>query len=149
MSPFPLVLKWYFSLFYRFLSEKVEIFFWESKLFKLKLCQVRNLKNSFQANLRSKVNALSIRKCCFSLFWRFLSDKNETIFWKSKAKPWNLLNQKFVITFPGGQKIISQALSVSGSWLALGNQSFSVRVRMLAMCRGEFSAVIARLMSMK
>ena len=31
--------------------------------------------------------------------------------------------------------------------LALGNQRFPVRVRLLAMCRGELSAVIARLMS--
>ena len=30
--------------------------------------------------------------------------------------------------------------------LALGNQRFPVRVRLLAMCRGKLSAVIARLM---
>ena len=31
--------------------------------------------------------------------------------------------------------------------IVLGNQRFPVRVRLLAMCRGELSAVIARLMS--
>ena len=31
--------------------------------------------------------------------------------------------------------------------LAFGNQRFPVRVRLLAMCRGELSVVIARLMS--
>ena len=36
---------------------------------------------------------------------------------------------------------------LSGQRLALGNQKFPVGSRLLAMCRGEFSAVIARLMS--
>ena len=36
---------------------------------------------------------------------------------------------------------------ISSFRLALGNQRFPVRVRLLAMCRGELSAVIARLMS--
>ena len=38
-------------------------------------------------------------------------------------------------------------LQLCGLRLALGNQKFPVRVRLLAMCRGELSAVIARLMS--
>ena len=36
-------------------------------------------------------------------------------FGKARQSLENLLNQKFVIKLPGGQKIISQALSVSGS----------------------------------
>ena len=35
----------------------------------------------------------------------------------------------------------------SGQRIVLGNQRFPVRVRLLAMCRGELSAVLARLMS--
>ena len=41
-------------------------------------------------------------------------------------------------------KLITQ---LSGQRLALGNQRFSVRVWLLTMCRGDFSAVTAWLMS--
>ena len=40
-----------------------------------------------------------------------------------------------------------QGTQLDGQRLALGNQRFLVRVRLPTMCRGELSAVIARLMS--
>ena len=43
--------------------------------------------------------------------------------------------------------IILRALSLLVSDLVLGNQRFLVRVQLLAMCRGEHSAVITRLIS--
>ena len=39
-----------------------------------------------------------------------------------------------------------QKINLSGWRLALGNQRFLVRVRLLAMCKGELTAIIARLM---
>ena len=42
---------------------------------------------------------------------------------------------------------IFKGAQLSGQRLALGNQRFPVRVRLLTMCRGELPAAIARLMS--
>ena len=53
------------------------------------------LENGFEVTLSSKANILSLWKEHFSVFWKFLSDYVETIFWKSEAKRWTLLKPKF------------------------------------------------------
>ena len=53
------------------------------------------LENSFVATLSSKTNVLSIWKGYFSDFCKFLSDKFETIFWKSEGKRSNIFKSKF------------------------------------------------------
>ena len=53
------------------------------------------LENSFGATVSSKTNVLSIWKGYFSDFCKFLSDKFETIFWKSEANRSKLFKSKF------------------------------------------------------
>ena len=53
------------------------------------------LKNGFETILSSKMNVESVWKGHFSVFWKFLSDKVETIFWKSEAQRWKLFKSKF------------------------------------------------------
>ena len=54
------------------------------KYLNLKLVIGSILENGFEATLRSKMNGLSIWKSDFALFFKFISDKIETVFWKSK-----------------------------------------------------------------
>ena len=53
------------------------------------------LGNSFQATLSSKTNVLIVWKGHFSVFWKFLNDKVEIIFWENKAKHQKLFKLKF------------------------------------------------------
>ena len=43
------------------------------------------LENSFEATLSSKPNVLSVWKEYFSVFYKYLSDEVETIFWEGEA----------------------------------------------------------------
>ena len=53
------------------------------------------LENCFGAAVSSKTNVLSIWKGYFSDFCKFLSDKFETIFWKSEGKCSKIFESKF------------------------------------------------------
>ena len=44
------------------------------------------LEHGFEASLSSKTNALSVWKEHFPVFWKFLSDEVETVFWEREAK---------------------------------------------------------------
>ena len=50
------------------------------------------LENGLEGVLSPKANVLSVWKEHFSNFWKFLSDKVETIFWESEAKRSKLFN---------------------------------------------------------
>ena len=53
-----------------------------------------------------------------------------------------------LVTMRGRSVVVSVlGMELSGKWIALRNKRFPVRLRLLAMCRGELPAVIARLMS--
>ena len=54
-----------------------------------------SLENGFEANLSSKTSVLSVWKGFFSGFWKFLSEKVETVFWESEAKRSKLSKWKF------------------------------------------------------
>ena len=43
------------------------------------------LENSFEATLSSKANILSVSKGHFSVFCKFSSHEDETVFWERKA----------------------------------------------------------------
>ena len=80
------VLKEHFSVFCKFLSDGVETSFCESeakrsKLFKSKFGHKNLLKNGLEATWISKMNVVTVLKCIFSVFCKFLSDVLETIFW--------------------------------------------------------------------
>ena len=53
------------------------------------------LETTFEATLSSKENVLSVWKRQFSDFYKFLSDKIETIFWEREAKHSKLFKSKF------------------------------------------------------
>ena len=53
------------------------------------------LENGFEATLSSKANVVSVWKGHFSVFWKFLSDEVETVFWESEAMRPNLFKSKF------------------------------------------------------
>ena len=53
------------------------------------------LENCFGAAVSSKTNVLGIWKGYFSDFCKFLSDKFETIFWKSEGKCSKIFESKF------------------------------------------------------
>ena len=53
------------------------------------------LENRFAATFRSKTNVLSVWKGNFSVFYKFLSNEVETIFWESEAKHSKLFESKF------------------------------------------------------
>ena len=55
------------------------------------------LENDFETILSSKMSFVSVWKDHFLAFWKFLSGKVETIFWKSYAKRSKLLNQNLVV----------------------------------------------------
>ena len=72
------------------------------------------------------------------------SDGNFKIVSLSRELPWKM---KIIIHKKQRKSFgIIKGAQLSGLRLALGNQRFPVRVRLLAMCRGELSAVIAQLM---
>ena len=94
------VWKGHFSVFSRFLSNKIKTIFWgseakRSKLFKSKLVIGNFLGNGFEAILRSKTNVLSVWKRHFSVFWKFLINEVKTIFWESEGKRSKLFKSKF------------------------------------------------------
>ena len=85
------VWKWYFSLFWNFLSNEVESVFWESeakrsKLFQSKFRHRNFLRKWFRRILELKNEFFAIWKGHFSVFCRFFSDEIETIFWESEAR---------------------------------------------------------------
>ena len=92
--------KRHFSLFCKFLSEKVETIFWEVRQdlqnnLNQNLAIGSFLENGFEATLSSKTNVVSVWKEHFSVFCKFLSDEVETIFWESEAKRSELFKSKF------------------------------------------------------
>ena len=92
--------KTHFSLFCKFLSEKVETILWEVRQslqnnLNQNLVIGSFLENGFEATLSSKTNVLSVWKVHFSVFSKFLSDEVETIFWESEAKHSKLFKSKF------------------------------------------------------
>ena len=85
------VWKGYFSVFCRFLSDKVETILWESEA-KLQNYLNHNsvvgslLENGFEATLSLKTNVSRVWKEHASLFCKFLSDEVETVFKESGRK---------------------------------------------------------------
>ena len=72
---------------------------------------------------------------CPVAFWRILFFRK--ILYKLSSKH---LRQRLKADFEGGY--------LNGEWLVLGNQRFPLRVvRLLSICRGELSTIIARVMS--
>ena len=53
------------------------------------------LENGFEATLSSKTNVVSVSKGRFSIFLKLLSDKVETILWKSEPEHSKLFKSKF------------------------------------------------------
>ena len=53
------------------------------------------LENCFGATLSSKTSVVSVWKSHFSFFWKFLSNKVETVFWESEAKRSKLFKSNF------------------------------------------------------
>ena len=94
------VWKKHFAVFCKFLSDEVETVLRKSeakysKLLNQNLGIGRFLENGFEATLSWKTNIASVWKEHFSVFWRFLSDEVETIFWESEAMRPNLFKSKF------------------------------------------------------
>ena len=84
-------IKWYFSDFLQFFSEKVETIFWESeakhqKLFK-SIGHRKLFRKRFLRYLELKNECSECLKRAFSVFCKSLSVEVETIFWESQAKP--------------------------------------------------------------
>ena len=74
----------------------------------------RFLQNGFEAMLSSKTSVVIVWKGHFLVFWRFLSDEVETIFWKIKRKRSKLFQSKF-----GHKKLLRKCL---WSYLQLKNE---------------------------
>ena len=53
------------------------------------------LENDFEAILSSEITFVSVWKEHFSVLWKFLSDKVETIFWERQGKRSRLFKSKF------------------------------------------------------
>ena len=60
------------------------------------LVTVNFLENGFETTFSSKANVLSIWKEHFSIFYKFLRDEVETIFWGNEANCSKLSKSKFV-----------------------------------------------------
>ena len=93
------VWKRHFSVFRKFLSDKVATVSWESKteplrLSNLKVGHRKLFRKWFWSDLRSKTNVLSIWKAKFLVFCKFLIDEVEINLWESEA---NYLNLDLVI----------------------------------------------------
>ena len=73
----------------------------------------RFLQNGFEAMLSSKTSVVIVWKGHFLVFWRFLSDEVETIFWEIKRKRSKLFQWKF-----GHKKLLRKCL---WSYLQLKN----------------------------
>ena len=63
------------------------------------------LENGFERILASKTSFVSVWKGHFLVFWRFLSDEVETIFWEIKRKRSKLFQSKF-----GHKKLLRKCL---------------------------------------
>ena len=63
------------------------------------------LENDFERILASKASFVSVWKGHFLVFWRFLSDEVETIFWEIKRKRSKLFQSKF-----GHKKLLRKCL---------------------------------------
>ena len=72
------------------------------------------LENGFERILASKTSFVGVWKGHFLVFWRFLSDEVETIFWKTKRKRSKLFQSKF-----GHKKLLRKCL---WSYLQLKNE---------------------------
>ena len=84
------VCKGHFSDFCTFLSDEVETVFWESKadpskLFKFKVGHRKLLENCFEPNVPS------VWKWYFSVFWKFLSDEVETVYWEKEDRSFKII----------------------------------------------------------
>ena len=73
----------------------------------------RFLQNGFEAMLSSKTSVVIVWKGHFLVFWRFLRDEVETIFWEIKRKRSKLFQWKF-----GHKKLLRKCL---WSYLQLKN----------------------------
>ena len=65
----------------------------------------RFLQNGFEAIFSSKTSVVIVWKGHFLVFWRFLSDEVETIFWEIKRKRSKLFQSKF-----GHKKLLRKCL---------------------------------------
>ena len=72
------------------------------------------VENGFEAMLSSKTSVVIVWKGHFLVFWRFLSDEVETIFWEIKRKRSKLFQWKF-----GHKKLLRKCL---WSYLQLKNE---------------------------
>ena len=82
--------KWYFYFFTNVWVAKLKPFSGKARqniqsYVEPKLVIASTLENSFEATLRAKTNVLSIWKQHFSLLYKFVSCKVETVLWKSEA----------------------------------------------------------------
>ena len=86
--------KWHFSFFF------LEFFYWrnwnhwqrKTKSWKLCKSKVGNRKH-FRKSYWIYLNVMSVGKWRFSVSWKFLSDRFETVFWESKGE-WSKLFQR-------------------------------------------------------
>ena len=77
------------------------------------------LENGIEATLSSKLNVPSISKGHFSVFWKFLHDEVETVFWESEEKHQKLFKSKFGIgSFleNGFEGSLSSRTDIVGVW---------------------------------
>ena len=94
------VWKEHFSVFCKLLSDEVETISWESeakrsKLFNSKFGHKELLRKWFWSILKLDTKIVCVWKGYFSVFYKFLSDEVETVFWEIEAKRLKLFNSKF------------------------------------------------------
>ena len=92
------VWKRHFSFFIKFLSDEVELFFWEnetkcSSLHKSKFGHMKLFRKWFWGYLELKTNVLSVWKEHFSVFCIFLIEEVETFFWEIETMLWKLFHK--------------------------------------------------------
>ena len=92
-----------FHFFANFSVTKLKLFFLgkvrktNQNFLNSKLFIVSIFENGFEAALRSKPNFVNLWKCRFSVFWKFLSRKAETVFRKVRQNVQKCLNKNLVL----------------------------------------------------
>ena len=123
--------KGHLSVFYKFLSDEVEIVFWESKLeplrpFKFKVGQMKVFIKWFWNDLVIKNEcSVHLEREIFS-FLQFLIYEVEAIFWESEAKFSKLSESKF-----GHMKLLKNCFEATSS----------SKVNVLSVWKGHFSVI--------
>ena len=93
--------KGHFSIFWKFLNDAVETVFWESETEpsrpnKFKDGHSKLFRKWFWSNLEVKDEySEHLEREIFRVFFQFLSDQIEMIYWKSKAKHQQFFESKF------------------------------------------------------